>query len=99
MVDNLNLRPQLERALPALGLSLSEAQVGALMDYLALIQKWTKVYNLTAVRDPDEMLTHHLLDSLAVINPLQKQLAALAARPRCVGVCWMWVQVPDCPAS
>ena len=77
MVDNLNLRPELERALPALGLSLSEAQVGALMDYLALIQKWTKVYNLTAVRDPAEMLTHHLLDSLAVINPLRKQLVAL----------------------
>ena len=78
MVENLNLRSELERALPALGLSLSEAQVGALMDYLALIQKWTKVYNLTAVRDPVEMLTHHLLDSLVVINPLRKQLAALA---------------------
>ena len=77
-VDNLNLRSDLERALPALGLSLSEAQVAALMDYLALIQKWTKVYNLTAVRDPAEMLTHHLLDSLAVIHPLRKQLAALA---------------------
>ena len=78
MVDNLNLRLELERALPALGLSLSDAQLGALMEYLALIQKWTKVYNLTAVRDPAEMLTHHLLDSLAVINPLRQQLAALA---------------------
>jgi 16S rRNA (guanine527-N7)-methyltransferase len=77
-VDHLNLRPALERALPVLGLSLSDAQVSALMDYLALIQKWTKVYNLTAVRDPAEMLTHHLLDSLAVINPLRQQLAALA---------------------
>ena len=77
-VDNLNLRSQLERALPTLGLTLSEAQVGALMEYLALIQKWTKVYNLTAVRDPAEMLTHHLLDSLTVINPLRQQLAALA---------------------
>ena len=77
-VDNLNLRAELERALPALGLSLSDAQVVALMEYLALIQKWTKVYNLTAVRDPAEMLTHHLLDSLAVINPLRGQLAALA---------------------
>ena len=77
-VDNLNLRAELECALPALGLSLSEAQVGALMEYLALIQKWTKVYNLTAVRDPAEMLTHHLLDSLAVIHPLRQQLAALA---------------------
>ena len=77
-VDNLNLRSHLEHALPVLGLSLSEVQVGALMDYLALIQKWTKVYNLTAVRDPAEMLTHHMFDSLAVINPLRKQLAALA---------------------
>jgi 16S rRNA (guanine527-N7)-methyltransferase len=77
LVENLNLRPQLERALPALGLSLSEAQVGALMEYLALIKKWTKVYNLTAVRDPAEMLTHHLLDSLAVIIPLRQQLSAL----------------------
>ncbi len=78
MADHRNLRADLERALPALGLSLSEAQVAALMEYLALIQKWTKVYNLTAVRDPAEMLTHHLLDSLAVINPLRQQLAALA---------------------
>ena len=77
-VDKLNLRAELERALPALGLLLSDAQVAALMDYLALIQKWTKVYNLTAVRDPAEMLTHHLLDSLAVIIPLRQQLAALA---------------------
>ena len=77
-VDNLSLRAELERALPILGLSLDAAQVGALMEYLALIQKWTKVYNLTAVRDPAEMLTHHLLDSLAVIRPLRQQLAALA---------------------
>jgi 16S rRNA (guanine527-N7)-methyltransferase len=38
-----------------------------LLDYLALVQKWNKVYNLTAVRDADKMLTHHLLDSLAVV--------------------------------
>jgi 16S rRNA (guanine527-N7)-methyltransferase len=44
-----------------------------------LIQKWTKVYNLTAVRDPVEMLTHHLLDSLAVIAPLRSQLTAVRA--------------------
>jgi 16S rRNA (guanine527-N7)-methyltransferase len=37
---------------------------------MALIQKWTKVYNLTAVRDPQEMLTHHLLDSLSALSPL-----------------------------
>jgi 16S rRNA (guanine527-N7)-methyltransferase len=68
----------LEAALKAgareLGLDLSEAQIQQLLDYLALIQKWTKVYNLTALRDPAEMLTHHLLDSLAVIAPLRQQL-------------------------
>jgi 16S rRNA (guanine527-N7)-methyltransferase len=79
----LNHRDTLVQALPALGLVLDDAQVTALLEYLALIGKWTKVYNLTAVRDPDEMLTHHLLDSLAVIAPLQKQLAALKEE----GVC------------
>jgi 16S rRNA (guanine527-N7)-methyltransferase len=58
-------------------LVLNDAQVAALLAYLDLIQKWTKVYNLTAVRVPAEMLTHHLLDSLAVIGPLRKQLATL----------------------
>ncbi len=79
----LNHRDTLVQALPALGLMLDDAQVTALLDYLALIGKWTKVYNLTAVRDPDEMLTHHLLDSLAVIAPLQKQLVVLKEK----GVC------------
>ncbi|MCZ8252819.1 MAG: 16S rRNA (guanine(527)-N(7))-methyltransferase RsmG [Hylemonella sp.] len=58
-----------------LGLDLSDAQITKLLDYLALIQKWNKVYNLTAVRLPEEMLTHHLLDSLAVIRPLRQQLS------------------------
>ena len=57
---------------------MSDAQIGALMDYLALMQKWTRVYNLTAVRNPADMLTLHLLDSLAVIHPLRQQLTALA---------------------
>ena len=60
-----------------LGLALSAQQAQLLADYLALIQKWTKVYNLTAVRDPEEMLTHHLFDSLSVIAPLQRQLAEM----------------------
>lgn len=56
----------------ALGLSLSAEQQQALLDYMALIQKWNKVYNLTALRDPAEMLTHHLLDSLTAIAPLAR---------------------------
>ncbi len=72
---SLDLPTALKRGVAELGLDLSEAQITQLLDYLALIQKWTKVYNLTAVRDPAEMLTHHLLDSLAVIQPLRQQLA------------------------
>lgn len=72
---SLDLRTALKNGVAELGLELSDAQITQLLDYLALIQKWTKVYNLTAVRDPAEMLTHHLLDSLAVIKPLRQQLA------------------------
>ena len=58
-----------------LGLALSDAQIDALMAYLGLLHKWSKVYNLTAVRDPLEMVTLHLLDSLAVIPALLRHLA------------------------
>ncbi len=63
----------------ALGLALTPQQTQQLLDYLALIAKWTRVYNLTAVRDPGEMLTHHVLDSLAVVQPLQRQLSEAAS--------------------
>ncbi|MDE2618296.1 MAG: 16S rRNA (guanine(527)-N(7))-methyltransferase RsmG [Burkholderiales bacterium] len=69
-----DLSTALKQGVAELGLDLSPAQITQLLDYLALIQKWTRVYNLTAVRDPAEMLTHHLLDSLAVIRPLRQQL-------------------------
>ncbi len=68
------LEASLRAGLDALGLPLTPQQVGQCLDYLALIGQWNKVYNLTAVRDPAEMLTHHLLDSLAVVRPLRRQL-------------------------
>ena len=71
------LEATLRSGLDQLSLVLGDDQVGQLLDYLGLIQKWTKVYNLTAVRNPEEMLTHHLLDSLAVIAPLRLQVQAL----------------------
>ncbi len=74
-MDALNAK--LRAGLAALDLSLSDAQVSDLLNYQALIAKWNKVYNLTAVREPAEMLTHHLLDSLAVIVPLRRQLAQM----------------------
>lgn len=62
----------LDAGIDALGLDLAAGQRGQLLDYLELIGKWTRVYNLTAVRDPQEMLTQHLLDSLAVVAPLRR---------------------------
>jgi len=56
-----------------LGLTLDDRQCQRLLAYGALILKWNKVYNLTALRDPALVLTHHLLDSLSVIQPLGKQ--------------------------
>jgi 16S rRNA (guanine527-N7)-methyltransferase len=71
------LLPTLQQGLTGLGLSLAEDQQAQLLAYMDLIAKWTKVYNLTAVRDANEMLTHHLLDSLAVIGPLRREIASL----------------------
>ncbi len=71
------LLPALQKGLAGLGLTLTEDQQTQLLAYMDLIGKWTKVYNLTAVRDANEMLTHHLLDSLAVIAPLRRELAKL----------------------
>lgn len=79
------LEEGLRRGLQSLALDLDDLQVKLLMDYQALIQKWNKVYNLTAVRDPAEMLTHHLLDSLAVVAPLQRQAGTGPARLLDVG--------------
>ena len=64
----------LRSGLRALQLELSDGQVAKLLDYQALIAKWTQVYNLTAVRDPVEMMTHHLLDSLSAVPPLMRHL-------------------------
>ena len=69
------LMARLRTGADALALGLDEAQLQRLMEFLALLQKWNKVYNLTAVRDPEEMLTHHLLDSLAAVAPLRRHLA------------------------
>lgn len=66
-------RSTLVDAAARMGWEMPDAQAGQLLDYLALIQKWNQVYNLTAVRDPSEMLKLHLIDSLAVIAPLRRE--------------------------
>lgn len=57
----------LAMATAQLGLSLSPQQHDALLNYVALMQKWNRVYNLTAIRQPERMISHHLLDSLAIV--------------------------------
>jgi 16S rRNA (guanine527-N7)-methyltransferase len=57
-----------------MGVILTPGQAELLLGYVGMIQKWNKVYNLTALRDPAEMFTHHLLDSLAAVAPLQRLL-------------------------
>lgn len=53
-----------------LGLDLSDAQQGKLLEYVALLGKWNAVYNLTAIRDPRQMLIQHILDSLSIVPHL-----------------------------
>jgi 16S rRNA (guanine527-N7)-methyltransferase len=65
--DRAALAPVLAEGLKEMNIALSDAQQGQLMDYLALLAKWNSVYNLTSLRDPLQMVTHHLLDSLAAV--------------------------------
>src|SRR5574340_372458 len=61
---------ELQRGIAQLGVTLGADAQGKLLDYLVLLHKWNKVYNLTAIRDPQQMVSHHLLDSLAVLPHL-----------------------------
>lgn len=82
---SVDLDAGLRSGASALGLSLTEGQIQHLLAYVALIQKWNKVYNLTALRDPADMLTHHLLDSLTAVAPLTRHTQGRAARVLDVG--------------
>lgn len=74
----MSLARMLDEGQAALGLGLSAVVQARLLHYLALLSKWNKTYNLTAIRDEREMVTQHLLDSLAVLPMLKK--SALATR-------------------
>lgn len=65
--DRIALTRILAGSVRSLQLALTDAQLNLLIDYLALLSKWNAVYNLTAVRDPAQMVTQHLLDSLAAV--------------------------------
>lgn len=68
-------RQALGAAANAVGITLDERALDRLLEYLALLQRWNATYNLTAVRDPRVMLTQHLVDCLAVVPALERQLA------------------------
>jgi len=65
--DRAAITDVLKQGIAALELNLGQAQVEKLLDYLALLNKWNSVYNLTSVRDPMQMVTLHVLDSLAAV--------------------------------
>lgn len=74
------LRPALTGVCAELGLSIDEPTLDRLLAYLALLQRWNATYNLTAVRDPAEMLTQHLADCLAVVGPLRRHFGTGSTR-------------------
>ena len=69
---------RLQAAATTLQLPLSDRDTQRLLVYVDLLQRWNRTYNLTAVRDPDDMVVQHLFDCLAVVPPLKRALAALS---------------------
>jgi 16S rRNA (guanine527-N7)-methyltransferase len=70
-VERKQLHTLLEKGIQDLRLPLPTAAPGHLLDYLALLSKWNRVYNLTAITEPTAMLTRHILDSLSIAPYLQ----------------------------
>lgn len=72
----VDLSQQLHEAAAELGASIDTPQAEKLLGYLAQMQRWNRTYNLTAIRDPAQMLVQHLFDSLSVIAPLGRVIGA-----------------------
>ena len=68
----------LQQGVGELALALPSGATEKLLAYLELLAKWNKTYNLTAIRDPLQAVSHHLLDSLAVVRELSDRGGALA---------------------
>ncbi|CUI06380.1 rRNA small subunit 7-methylguanosine (m7G) methyltransferase GidB [Janthinobacterium sp. CG23_2] len=75
--DRNAIAPVLASGIKELKLDLNEQQHEQLLDYLALLAKWNSVYNLTSVRDPMQMVTHHALDSLAAVSAFEGATSVL----------------------
>ena len=68
----MNNKEKLQTGLQKLGLELSDEQQSRLLDYVALLQKWNSTYNLTALRDAETMITHHVIDSLTLLPSIEQ---------------------------
>ena len=79
------LARELANTVEGLGLTLSAAQQSQLLDYAALLIRWSRVYNLTAVREPEAVLRLHLADSLSALGPLRRKTQGCPARVLDVG--------------
>lgn len=75
--NRLVLEPLLVNGIRELGLDLGQDRIDKLLDYLALLAKWNAIYNLTSVRDPVQMVTQHLLDSLAALPAFHGAVSVL----------------------
>lgn len=80
------LRAPLIDAASKLGVALSEAQIELLLRFVALLGRWNATYNLTSVRAPAAMLSQHVVDCLAVIQPLRRQVLTGPSSPRLLDV-------------
>lgn len=78
--------PRLRAAASALRLDIDVNQQNCLLAYLDQLQRWNRTYNLTAIRDPEGMLIQHLFDSLAVVQPIKKELYKHTVHPTVVDV-------------
>ena len=84
----MSLADQLRDGLAVLGLDLPAAMQSKLLGFVALLKKWNRTYNLTAIREESEMVTQHLLDSLSVLPALPLSCAAVSPGTTLAGKRW-----------
>lgn len=87
----MNLPQRLRDGLAAMQLEVPEERQAMLLSYLTLLKKWNRTYNLTAIRDENEMVTQHLLDSLSLLSVLKDSV--LAGAPGGAGPARQWADV------
>ncbi len=84
MAGERNYKQRLDAAAEMLNIELDAHQADALLAYMAQLERWNKTYNLTALRNPDQMLVQHLFDSLAVLDPLTDELYINTVKQPCL---------------